>query len=105
MSTTSADRPVLSVGAPDKGPLAGYRTRAGRIAGIVFTGIWLEAAADTMRGRIVRRSGDVSDATPDVLDEQLAFDLGPQNFAVVDAGRPVDQVVASCLELIRSPKG
>jgi len=71
----------------------------------VFTGIWLEAAADTMRGRIVRRSGDVSDATPDVLDEQLAFDLGPQNFAVVDAGRPVDQVVASCLELIRSPKG
>jgi two-component system sensor histidine kinase DesK len=32
---------VLSVGAPDKGPLAGYRTRGGRIAGIVFTGIWL----------------------------------------------------------------
>ena len=32
---------MLSVGAPDKGPLAGYRTRAGRISGIVFTGIWL----------------------------------------------------------------
>jgi len=41
MFTTSADRPVLSVGAPGKGPLAGYRTRAGRIAGIVFTGVWL----------------------------------------------------------------
>jgi uncharacterized protein len=74
-------------------------------AGAAFTGIWLDAPADTMRGRIARRSGDVSDATPDVLDEQLGFDVGPQNFVVVDAGRALDQVVASCLELIRSPKG
>ena len=36
-----------------------------------------------------RRVGDVSDATPAVLDEQLQFDLGQQNFAVVDAGRPL----------------
>ncbi|HEY3883147.1 MAG TPA: sensor histidine kinase [Trebonia sp.] len=41
MATTSADRPVLPAGVPDKGPLAGYQSRAGRIAGIVFTGIWL----------------------------------------------------------------
>ena len=74
-------------------------------AGAAFTGVWLDAPADTMRGRIARRSGNVSDATPDVLGEQLGFDLGPQNFAVVDAGRPLDQVVASCLELVRSPKG
>src|ERR1700722_19813383 len=41
MSTTSADRSVLSAGLPDRGPLAGYRTRAGRLLGIVFTGVWL----------------------------------------------------------------
>ena len=41
MSIMSADRSVLSAGAPDRGPLAGYRTRGARIAGIVFTGIWL----------------------------------------------------------------
>jgi two-component system sensor histidine kinase DesK len=41
MATTSAGQPVLTAGAPDKGPLAGYQSRAGRIAGIVFTGIWL----------------------------------------------------------------
>jgi len=41
MPITSADRSVLSGGVPDKGPLAGYRTKAGRLAGIVFTGIWL----------------------------------------------------------------
>jgi hypothetical protein len=67
-------------------------------AGVTFTGIWLDAPAETMRGRIARRTGDVSDATPEVLDEQLSFDLGPQNFTVIDAGRPVEEVVAACLE-------
>jgi uncharacterized protein len=73
-------------------------------AGAAFTGIWLEAPAGTMRGRIAGRLGDVSDATPAVLDEQLQFDLGQQNFAVVDAGRPLPDVVASSLELIRPAK-
>jgi two-component system, NarL family, sensor histidine kinase DesK len=41
MSTTSADHPVLSAGAPERGPLVGVGTRAGRIAGFMFTGIWL----------------------------------------------------------------
>jgi len=41
MSTTSADRSLLSAGFPERGPLAGYHTRAGRIFGVVFTGIWL----------------------------------------------------------------
>jgi two-component system sensor histidine kinase DesK len=41
MSIRSADRSVLSAGAPDRGPLAGYRTRVGRLFGIAFTGIWL----------------------------------------------------------------
>ena len=71
-------------------------------AGAAFAGIWLDAPVETMRQRIAARTGDVSDATPAVLDEQLSFDLGPQTFAVIDAGRPLDEVVASCLEVIRS---
>jgi predicted kinase len=58
-----------------------------------------------MRQRIAARTGDVSDATPAVLDEQLSFDLGPQTFAVIDAGRPLDEVVRSCLDVIRSKPG
>jgi uncharacterized protein len=73
-------------------------------AGVGFTGIWLDAPAGTMRGRIAARVGDVSDATPAVLDEQLQYDLGQQNFAVVDASRPLPEVVASSLELIRPAK-
>lgn len=41
MTTRSTDHSVLTSGGPDRGPLAGYRTRAGRLAGIAFTGIWL----------------------------------------------------------------
>jgi aminoglycoside phosphotransferase family enzyme/predicted kinase len=74
-------------------------------AGAAFAGIWLDAPVETMRQRIAARTGDVSDATPAVLDEQLSFDLGPQTFAVIDAGRPLDEVVRSCLEVIRSKPG
>jgi len=67
---------------------------------VPFTGLWLEAPAKVMRDRVATRTGDVSDATPSVIDEQLAYDIGPQSFGVIDASLPVDQVVASCLERI-----
>ncbi|HET7852202.1 MAG TPA: AAA family ATPase [Methyloceanibacter sp.] len=73
-------------------------------AGAAFTGLWLDAPADTMRARIAGRVGDASDATPAVIDEQLQYDLGEQSFAAVDAGRPLNEVVASCLELINRAK-
>ena len=73
-------------------------------AGASFTGIWLDAPAETMRQRIASRIGDVSDATPEVLDEQLGFHLGEQAFTVVDAGEPLYQVVASCLALTEVAK-
>jgi predicted kinase len=68
-------------------------------AGAAFTGIWLDASAEMMRQRIAARAGDVSDATPDVLGEQLSYDLGQQTFTVIDAGRPLHEVVRSCLEV------
>jgi hypothetical protein len=73
-------------------------------AGVAFAGIWLEAPPDTMRRRIAGRRGDISDATAAVLDEQLMYDLGPQSFAVVDASRPLDEVIASCLRVIGEDK-
>ena len=73
-------------------------------AGVAFAGIWLEAPPDTMRRRIAGRRGDISDATAAVLDEQLMYDLGPQSYAVVDASRPLDEVIASCLRVIGEDK-
>jgi aminoglycoside phosphotransferase family enzyme/predicted kinase len=68
--------------------------------GVPFTGLWLEAPAKIMRDRVATRKGDVSDATPSVVDEQLGYDLGPQSFAVIDASRPLEAVAADCLERI-----
>ena len=65
--------------------------------GVPFTGLWLEAPAQLMRDRIATRSGDVSDATPEVVDVQLGYDIGRQSFEAIDASLPVDQVVAACL--------
>ena len=70
-------------------------------AGVAFTGIWLDARPEAMRGRITSRTADISDATPAILEQQLEYDLGPQSFTVVDANRPVDEVVASCLGILR----
>jgi hypothetical protein len=68
--------------------------------GVAFTGIWLEAPRETLRRRVKARKADVSDATPEIVDRQLAYDLGEQDFAVVDAGRPLEQVMAACLAKI-----
>jgi hypothetical protein len=68
--------------------------------GVAFTGIWLEVPRMTLRQRVSTRKGDVSDATPEIVDQQLAFDLGRQNFAVVDAGKPLEQVIQACLDKI-----
>jgi uncharacterized protein len=67
--------------------------------GALFTGIWLEAPREIMRRRIEARSDDISDATPSVLEEQLTYDLGRQSFTLVDASRPLDDVVAACLRV------
>ena len=70
--------------------------------GVTFTGLWLEAPAKLMRGRVAARRGDVSDATPSVVDEQLGYDIGAQGFTVIDASRPLDEVAAECLKRVRT---
>jgi aminoglycoside phosphotransferase family enzyme/predicted kinase len=71
-----------------------------RQTGVPFTGLWLEAPRAVMRKRVAGRKGDVSDATPPVVDIQLGYDLGSQDFAVIDASRPLDEVTAACLQRI-----
>jgi predicted kinase len=68
--------------------------------GVRFTGLWLEAPPEILRERIAARTGDVSDATPDVVDAQFGYEIGPLNFARIDASLPFEKVVALCLERI-----
>lgn len=68
--------------------------------GADFTGLWLEAPLDVMRGRVADRRGDVSDATPSVVDAQAAYDLGVVDFDRIDASGDIDAVAAACLARI-----
>ena len=70
--------------------------------GAAFTGLWLEAPPDVLRQRVTERVGDASDATPDVVDVQLGYDLGALDFYRLDAGGPLDEVAARGLERIRN---
>ena len=68
--------------------------------GVPFSGLWLEAPVEIMRARVGGRQGDVSDATPYVVEAQRAYDLGPLTFDRVDASLSLDDVAALCLERI-----
>jgi aminoglycoside phosphotransferase family enzyme/predicted kinase len=46
-------------------------------AGVPFIGLWLEAPPDSLVARVDARRGDASDATPDVVRQQLARGIGP----------------------------
>jgi aminoglycoside phosphotransferase family enzyme/predicted kinase len=69
----------------------GLRARAeelARRAGVPFHGVWMDAPAEVLETRVGARSGDASDATVEVLRQQLARDLGAMTWTRVDATRP-----------------
>lgn len=76
--------------------------RAARDANAPFTGIWLDAPADVLRARVAARPSGQSDATPDVLEKQLAKGAGELTWQVVDASRPVDAVIDEIVRLARA---
>jgi predicted kinase len=64
--------------------------------GLPFRGLWLSAAPQTMTTRVAARQGDASDATPDVVLQQLTWQTGalsPAWTPVDAAGRPEDVVL------------
>jgi aminoglycoside phosphotransferase family enzyme/predicted kinase len=57
-----------------------------RAAAVPFSGLWLEARPEAMADRIRGRVGDASDASPNVLAEQLRHDTGEIDWVRIDAG-------------------
>ena len=55
-------------------------------AGVPFAGIWLEAPPATMDRRLRARRYDASDASPEVLAQQLQQDPGTVEWVRIDAG-------------------
>lgn len=66
-----------------------------RNAGVPFSGLWLEAGAEAMADRIRARRGDASDATPEILAQQLAQNLGEIDWTRIDGGGGPEQCLAA----------
>jgi predicted kinase len=78
---------------------------AARAAGVPFTGIWLEAPAGQLKARIAARRGDASDATVDVLQRQLEYDLGAIAWRRIDASDTPEAVAARLAALLDASRG
>jgi uncharacterized protein len=65
-------------------------------AEVPFSGFWLAAPAATMDRRLRARRHDASDASPEVLAQQLRQDLGPLDWVRVDtSGGALDCLAAA----------
>jgi hypothetical protein len=75
-----------------------------RTDGVPFLGLWLEGKAETMANRIRARRGDASDATAEVLAEQLRHEPGPIDWVRINADRgPQDCLAAARRALSVTP--
>ncbi|MEE8202610.1 MAG: AAA family ATPase, partial [Alphaproteobacteria bacterium] len=61
-------------------------------AGAPFAGLWLDAPAERLAGRLGGRGADASDADEAVLELQLALDVGAVEWRRIDASGPAEDV-------------
>jgi predicted kinase len=62
-------------------------------AGVAFSGIWLDAPEAVLTDRVARRRRDPSDATIDVVRDQIARGTGVIAWRRIDASLPPEQVL------------
>jgi hypothetical protein len=69
-------------------------------ATVPFTGLWLAAPADTMRARIGARRADASEASTEVLQQQLQADAGALDWHRIDASGDPDATLAAARRVL-----
>ncbi len=62
--------------------------------GVPFTGLWLNAPRESLIARVDSRTGDASDATASVVEQQLAAGTGPVAWQPLDAGGGASETLA-----------
>ena len=85
---------------------AGERQMAESLAqrtGVSFAGYWLDADPAILKARVAARHGDASDATPDVVDRQLGYDLGVMRWQRIDASGSAEAAARAIRERRPSP--
>jgi aminoglycoside phosphotransferase family enzyme/predicted kinase len=69
-------------------------------AGVSFTRLWLDVAADKRVERVEGRSNDASDATPEVARRQTGYDLGEISWRRIDTAGSLNSSVAKALDAL-----
>jgi aminoglycoside phosphotransferase family enzyme/predicted kinase len=74
--------------------------------GVTFRGLWLEAPPSQLLDRVRARTGDASDATVDVVRQQLGVNAGglSANWVSVDAGGKAGTTLAKAREALAVTK-
>ncbi len=67
-------------------------------AGVPCVCLWLEAGKDMLMSRVASRRGDASDATPAVVELQLAHDTGDISWNRIHAGTSPDATFAAAIK-------
>jgi predicted kinase len=57
-----------------------------RELGVALQGLWLSAPPQALASRVTARRGDASDATAEVVAQQLSLDTGSIGWQQIDAG-------------------
>ena len=65
--------------------------------GVPFRGFWLEVPVEILKTRVASRRGDASDATPAVVERQLAAGLSAPGWMQLEAGQPVKVLAAAVM--------
>lgn len=69
--------------------------RAAELAGVTFSGFWLEAAQELLEARVAARKGDASDADVAIVRAQAAMDTSRVDWRRIDAGGGVEEIAAT----------
>lgn len=68
--------------------------------GVPFHGLWLDVPEPERVARVECRTGDASDAGPEVARAQSDYDLGPMRWTRIDAGRGAGAVIKEAQSLL-----
>lgn len=71
-------------------------------AGVPFEGLWLAAPPDILVRRVGARTGDASDATPDVVVQQVERGPGTVGWQSIDAGGTPEQTLVLARQALRA---
>ena len=76
---------------------------AARAANLTLRGLFLTADVETRLGRVGARARDASDADAGVAQAQEQYDLGPLDWAPVDASGTPETTLARAKAALRHP--